>query len=364
MSLRVQVLSGFGAKAPAAVYVSHAGRRLLLDAGGPMYAGQPCDWYRDLDVDAVVLSHDHFDHVGAVANLPLDLPVYCTPVVARALPPGRRWHALPYRGRCEIAGVEVTTGLAGHSLGGVWIHLGIDGGVFYSGDASLESLLFPFDVPPPAATALFDASYGLYDGAQADCRRTLARRLDAPTVLPAPASGRALEFALWLHRLGSTRDLTYALDETCRTWLAASIGQLATLCRPAARAAMPAVTAECTREPAEVLVVADESTPDAVDWVARYPDRQVIHTGYRPPGMGDRAPASGTDGVRWNVHPRARDLVYLARRLGARRVVPLFGAIEPVTPWQTLLGPRLAAEPALEIPNHADSSTLRLHAPW
>ncbi len=364
MTLSIRVLSGFGGKAPAAVRVSHGGRRLLLDAGGPLYAGQRCDWYRDLDVDAVVLSHDHFDHVGAVAHLPPELPVYCTPVVARALPPGRHWHALPYRGRCEIAGVEVTTGLAGHSLGGVWIHLGIGDGVFYSGDASLESLLFPFDLPPPASTLLLDASYGLYDGLQADCRAALARRLNGPVLLPAPASGRALELALWLHRLGAERALSYALDETCEAWLAALAELPEALCRPAARSAMSVVTTECAREPADVLVVADESTPETQDWVARYPGRQVIHTGYRPPGVRDEAPERGADGVRWNVHPRARDLAYLARRLSARRVVPLFSAMEPASSWRALLGPRIAAEPELEIPNHADTPTLRLHAPW
>lgn len=139
MSVRVEVLSGLGDKAPAAILVEADGRRLLLDAGGALHPDQSMAWVDGLDVDAVLISHDHIDHIGGVSALPAELPLYCTGEVAAALPSGREWRALPERGQCRIAGIPVTTGQAGHSLGGVWLHLGVDGGVFYSGDRDEDS---------------------------------------------------------------------------------------------------------------------------------------------------------------------------------------------------------------------------------
>ncbi|WP_290906835.1 MBL fold metallo-hydrolase [Halomonas sp.] len=82
MSLRIEVLSGLGDKAPAAILVEAEGRRLLLDAGGVLHPGQSLAWAEGLDVDAVLISHDHFDHIGGVSALPAELPLYCTPSVA------------------------------------------------------------------------------------------------------------------------------------------------------------------------------------------------------------------------------------------------------------------------------------------
>ena len=57
----VTVLSGYGSKAPAAILVQACGLRLLLDAGGPLYPGQVCDWYEGLEVDAILVTHDQHE---------------------------------------------------------------------------------------------------------------------------------------------------------------------------------------------------------------------------------------------------------------------------------------------------------------
>ena len=44
MSLHVEVLSGLGEKAPAAILVEAEGSRLLLDAGGALHPGQSMAW--------------------------------------------------------------------------------------------------------------------------------------------------------------------------------------------------------------------------------------------------------------------------------------------------------------------------------
>lgn len=89
MSVHINVLSGLGDKGPAAVVVETQCKRLLLDAGGALHPGDPITWANDLDVDAVLISHDHIDHIGGVTQLPADLPLYCTPLVAKALPKER-----------------------------------------------------------------------------------------------------------------------------------------------------------------------------------------------------------------------------------------------------------------------------------
>ena len=45
-----------------------------------------------------------------------------------------------------------TNGSNGHAPGGVWLHLGIGGGLLYMGDCSVESSLYAFDPPPPATS--------------------------------------------------------------------------------------------------------------------------------------------------------------------------------------------------------------------
>nr|WP_163501892.1 MBL fold metallo-hydrolase [Halomonas socia] len=337
MSLRIEVLSGLGAKAPAAILVEAEGRRLLLDAGGALYPGQSMAWAEGLDVDAVLISHDHFDHIGGVSALPAELPLYCTPSVAAALPHGREWRALPERGQCRIAGIPVITGQAGHSLGGVWLHLDIEGGVFYSGDACRESLLFPFDEPPAARVALLDASYGRYDTPQAQCREAIARRLCEPRVLPVPVSGRALEMALWLDAEAGRLGVSWNLDHFCRAGLEALLRLPSALRREGHDAVIRRLLG-ASRTDSPMLWLVEDRDDDPQDW----PEHRLLHTGYLTLRRQRQRAAGELDWQRWNVHLRLSHLRALVRQLGAEQVIPLF-----TTEVREVNDSLMAEEPAL-----------------
>ncbi|GHE22955.1 MBL fold metallo-hydrolase [Halomonas urumqiensis] len=321
MSVRIEVLSGLGDKAPAAILVEAEGRRLLLDAGGALHPGQSMAWSDGLDVDAVLISHDHIDHIGGVSALPAELPLYCTAEVAMSLPRGREWRALPARGQCRIRGIPVTTGQAGHSLGGIWMHLGVDGGVFYSGDACLESLLFPFDDPPPARVALLDASYGLYDTPQVQCRETIAQRLTEPRVLPVPVSGRALEMALWLDEQTEWLGVTWNLDDACRESLEALLTLPRSLRRGGHDAAIRRLL-DASRADSPMLWLVEDRDDDPEDW----PEHRLLHTGYLTPRRQRQRTAGEVDWQRWNVHLRLAHMRTMVNRLRAARATPLFTA--------------------------------------
>lgn len=338
MSAKIEILSGLGAKGPAAIVVEAQGKRLLLDAGGALHPDDTITWARNLAVDAVLISHDHIDHIGGVAELAENVPLYCTPLVAKALPPNRAWHPLPERGSLEVEGIGVTTGQAGHSLGGVWLHLAVAGGVFYSGDACFESSLFPFDTPPAARVALLDASYGSYDQPQTHCVQAISQQLYQPLALPVPETGRALEMALWLADEADRRQLTLAIDPIIRGNLAALLALPATLRRPGLDHSIRSLLARQNACSPSLQLMCDRN-----DMPAQWPEHHLLHTGYLTPDRRAQLAAGDISWQRWNVHLRASHLVALANQLGASQVVPLFTQFSDneLDAWQELLGDRL-----------------------
>ncbi|MBA4502636.1 MBL fold metallo-hydrolase [Marinobacterium marinum] len=340
MRAQLSMLSGYGGKAPAALLLDTERGRVLLDVGGPLEAGLERGWLwpGDRPVDAVVISHDHVDHIGAIDLVPAGTPVYATAPVGAALPDGVTYRELPLNGEIELAGMRIRTGQAGHSLGGVWLHFDIGGGLFYSGDFSLESTLFRFDAPPVAELALLDASYGLYDQPQSQCRAGLLERLNRPTLLPVPASGRALEMALWLEEAG----IRWSMDATCRSQLE-RLKTLPQACfQPGVAGRLAGLGAPVELEQAQVaLVGSPEGIGPLIEELMTQGQHQVIYTGYLPPKARGDVERGDADWLRWNVHPRCSDLVRLADQLKARRVVPLFTALEAHEPWRALLGDRL-----------------------
>jgi Cft2 family RNA processing exonuclease len=47
-------------------------------------------------IDAILLSHDHVDHIGGLYRLAPHIPVYCTQTTAQSLPAGRNVTPLRY----------------------------------------------------------------------------------------------------------------------------------------------------------------------------------------------------------------------------------------------------------------------------
>ncbi|EHJ94818.1 MBL fold metallo-hydrolase [Vreelandella boliviensis] len=338
MSVIIEILSGLGAKGPAAIVVEAQGKRLLLDAGGALHPDDTITWANNLNVDAVLISHDHIDHIGGVAELAENVPLYCTPLVAKALPHNRSWLPLPERGTLEVEGITVTTGQAGHSLGGVWLHLAVEGGVFYSGDACFESRLFPFDTPPTARIALLDASYGSYDQPQVRCVQAISEFLYQPLAFPVPETGRALEMALWLAEEADRRQLTLAIDPVIRDNLAALLALPATLRRPGLDHSIHLLLARQNVYSPNLQLVCDRNdTPE------QWPDHHLLHTGYLTPDRRAELAAGEISWQRWNVHLRASHLVALADQLDATQVVPLFTQFSDneLNAWHRLLSDRL-----------------------
>ena len=150
----LQLISGVGAKGPACSLLEMAGKRLMLDLG----EGPPPGLFPKVNdigpIDALVLSHGHRDHVGGLSLLPKlgNPPVYATEIVLRALPKGIAGRPLPVRGRDDVLGIAVETGRNGHAPGGIWLRFAIGDGLLYTGDISVESMLYAYDPPPPAST--------------------------------------------------------------------------------------------------------------------------------------------------------------------------------------------------------------------
>ncbi|MDO5606030.1 MAG: MBL fold metallo-hydrolase [Paracoccus sp. (in: a-proteobacteria)] len=196
---RLTALGGFDAKGPACFLLETGTARIMLDFGrGPDGNARPrlAGIGR---VDAVLISHGHGDHTGSLDWLGRigTPPVYATaPVRDLAEHPAlRAAKSLPHSG--HVAGVELLTGPAGHAPGAVWIRLGGEGGLLYSGDYGAEGGLFACSDLPRAAVAVLDCSYGPSPETLPDQRAALLDQIgDGPCLLPVPAAGRGLEIAL------------------------------------------------------------------------------------------------------------------------------------------------------------------------
>src|ERR1700689_713473 len=203
----LRLISGVGAKGPACSLLEMGGKRLMLDLG----EGPPPGLYPKVDdigpIDARVPSHGQRSLIVGLSLLQKlgNPPVYATEIVLRALPKGIAGRPLPVRGRDDVLGIAVETGRNGHAPGGIWLRFAIGDGLLYTGDISAESILYAYDPPPPASTALLDCSYGSYDAPLAACWRKLEPFVErGPLLLPVPANGRGPEIALELLRHGRT----------------------------------------------------------------------------------------------------------------------------------------------------------------
>jgi len=355
MSARLIAVSGLGPKEPAAFVVEAQGRRLLLDCGeGP---GRLPDMEAIGRVDAVVLSHGHGDHAGALRLIDrIGRPdVYATaPVLARLKDVAG--HAIPIRGRCDIAGIAVETGANGHAPGGVWLRLAVGDGLLYIGDNSLESRLYAFDMPPSTATMIFDGTYGdAEEGIEPQYRSILGILARGPALLPVPPDGRGPEIAMVLQEAG----LDVAIDEPVRS-VATMLTQVACeSARPDSTPRLKRLIRDARRLDADEspigVMVAHGGSGDAgvagalIRRWQRERDPTLLFTGHLPAGTtGRRLVESGRALFqRWNVHPRASDNLRLIESVDPQRVIPAFGDGEYLAFWRARLGGRqvLASTP-------------------
>lgn len=338
MTVSIDVLSGLNSKAPAAILITTAQQRILLDAGGALDPDEDL-WPVPDNLDAVLLSHDHVDHIADLGRLPAGIPVYCTAITAQALPVGHDIRIIPVRGQFQLGEITITTGSCGHALGGVWFHLNIAGGIFYSGDFSLESALFHFDTPPPAHVALLDASYGLYDVAQSAQWETLQTLFSLPTLCPVPPSGRAVELAMLLARQGHT---DIALDAPCQAMLRQMVEHNDGSLRPKAQGELKQLlqTLPPFSPQAHVVFAADPDGQSGMAWELRARGdfhHRTLFTGHLNRVARQQWLNGEVDFCRWNVHPTLKSLQALVAVLDCRMLFPLFTPIEDVGRWQQTL---------------------------
>jgi Cft2 family RNA processing exonuclease len=350
MGARLIAVSGLGAKEPAAFVVEAEQGRLLLDCGeGPEPGGMP-DFAAIGTVDAVILSHSHKDHTGALRFLDRigSPPVYATEPVLRLLP-SIAGNAIPIRGRIKVCDVEVESGVDGHAPGGVWLRLAVGDGLLYMGDHSVESTVFAFDTPPATATMIFDASYGDVEATQERQRGALAELAAVgPLLLPVPADGRGPEIAMFLQAEG----FDVAIDEAVR---AAAI-LLTQAARISARAQSVAGLERLSRgarplgedAAARGVMVAHGGSGDAGVAAAlircwrEEGSLAIVFTGHLPAGSTGRALVNSGRAQfhRWNVHPTLSQNLALIAEVNPRRVVPAFGEARFYPLWRERLAPR------------------------
>jgi Cft2 family RNA processing exonuclease len=345
---RLTAISGLGGKGPACFLIESGGRRLLLDFGeGPQPGLLP-----DIDaigpVDALLLSHQHADHLGALRFLPRigNPPIFASAYVARNL--SLPAQSLPLHGQTTVCGLAVATGRSGHAPGGVWLHVAVGDGLLYMGDNCAESPLYVDDAPPPAATMILDASYGAYDAPYADCEAALDALVAKPgrLLLPLPAQGRGPEIALYLLRRG----VAVYLDDENRKVVAALLQETAPpLIRGEARGDLARLLTESAPSPdaAKAIVVSpatlkSELAQCLIAEQAAGADIRIVFTGYTPPGTpaGYLLESKRAEFLRWNIHPRLRDNAALVHHVGAKQVMPAFGeADEAQSAWQEAFAP-------------------------
>lgn len=336
----VRAISGIGAKSPACFLVEIGGARFLLDLGEA-----PAGVFPDLQgvghIDAILVSHGHADHVGGLhlAGQVGDPPIYAT-AMTRAFSDHARLHTarpLPLHGSIDIAGVRIDTGRAGHAAGGIWMRLGGPGGVLYSGDLCRESLLYPLDTPPPARKLIADASYGTYDGDIAPAmRQLLDRARGGPLLLPLPPTGRGVEIAVLLHEAGIPLALCDQHRHVAGLMLAAAPDTLV----PGGAGRLAAMLAKTPRlaEDSAANGTMIAANGGATGGLSRSLFRRflgdatvgIVFTGHveADTAAGAALAAGQADFLRWNVHPRLRDLIWLHDVVRPRQTIYAFCAPE------------------------------------
>jgi Cft2 family RNA processing exonuclease len=343
---RLVPISGLIEKAPACFLVETNGARLLLDFGEGPPPGRVPDLKKIGRVDALLFSHQHADHIGAVSQIgEIGTPqIFATEIVARALPADMPASAyLPMAGTANVLGIPIRTGRSGHAPGGVWIHFGIGDGLLYMGDNCTSSLIYAHDAPPRAGTIILDASYGIDDKPLSVGQATLDEIAAAgPLLLPVVTQGRGAEIALHFLRRG----IMPSLDDTIR---AAIIGLRSECVIPFARAELAALAEapSIPDDPGGVMLtapaLAERGTSKTL--IDKWHDNahlQIVFTGFLDPSSPAAKLVSNKRArvVRWKIHPSLSENAETVRAVAAKTVLPCFGgSAANLSEWQKAFAP-------------------------
>jgi Cft2 family RNA processing exonuclease len=343
---RLVPISGLIEKAPACFLVETDGARLLLDFGEGPPSGHVPDLKKIGRVDALLFSHQHADHIGAVSQIEeIGTPqLFATEIVARALPADISVSSyLPISGTANVLGIPIRTGRSGHAPGGVWIHVGIGDGLLYMGDNCTSSLLYAHDAPPHAGTIILDASYGIDDKPLSISQAALDDiAATGPLLLPVVTQGRGAEIALHFLRQG----IMPSLDDAIR---AAIIGLRSECVIPSARAELAALAdaPPIPDDPEGVMLtapaLAERGTSKALIDKWRDDARlQIVFTGYLDPSSPAAKLVSDKRArvVRWKIHPSLSENAETVRAVAAKTVLPCFGGdATNLGEWQKAFAP-------------------------
>ncbi len=310
---KLTAISGVGAKGPACFLYENDGQRLLLDLG----RGPDGDCLPVLDgigrIDAILFSHGHVDHTGGIVlwealGRP---PLYATrPTIALSLHPQLKT-ATALEECTEVLGISVETGPCGHAPGAVWMRLGGDGGLVYSGDVSLESTLFRSSLPPRAQALVFDASYGVADVPLDEQIVAIDAASGGTVLFPCPAGGRGLEIARHYLDKGARVSLCPAHRQVAEVLLS-----FADWLTPGGHGVLEGLLTRCdTLEAgAQIDGVMIAAGPNAERGVAQAlaarmiaeKRGRIIFTGHIAAGRPSETMIESGHArfLRWNVHPR------------------------------------------------------------
>lgn len=326
--------------------VESEGARVLLDFGGGVTPEILAEINRGGRIDAVILSHGHWDHAGGLHLLPQigNPPVFGTPPVLLGLPDIVDKRPLLLGSNNDIADLPLTIGRSGHTAGGVWIHLDEGGGLLYMGDSTMESPIYPFDQPPPARLAIVDASYGVYDTSLKEQIATFDTMLDEITILfPVTSVGRGPEIAFHLfHNRGVFPILCPIVREEILSYDTPWVKEGTMLALNQLKRSSSSF--ENSRLRYFVANNPSANGGESAALIERFEETSgfsVIFTGFKLIGQtAERLKEKAIGrGVRWNTHPALSENTALIRSTGTEVVIPAYASATTLPSWRRAFFP-------------------------